>query len=269
VTYYGLVRELQESGIENAAFEADVMFCEICHVPRHELVFRRNEDFRSEELQEALQRRKKREPLQYILGHWYFYGLRFELNRDCLCPREDTELLVDLAIELVPQGARVIDIGTGSGAIAVALLCARKDLTAVLCDISEGALDCARINAQKNGVADRCTFVCVDALNKSELEALGRFDAVLSNPPYIKTDVIAGLAPELAYEPHRALDGGADGMIFYRSILDADVLSDGGIVIFEIGYDEGQDIIELAGTHNKNCTVKQDLGGNDRVAVIK
>ncbi len=270
MTYYDIISALGKAGIENPETDASLLISELCGVPLHELVYRKREDFRNEALISGLERRIRREPLQYILGAWYFHGLRFELNRDCLCPREDTELIVDTAIKLIPENGIFCDIGTGSGAIAVSVLVCRPDLRALCADISESALSAARKNAENNAVLDRCSFVRADALNLQSLKSLGTFDAVLSNPPYIPTKDCDSLAPELSYEPRIALDGGSDGMTFYRSILNAEFLCPGApLFIFEIAYDEKEKIETLAGEHGMTVQLLCDLAGNNRCAVIR
>lgn len=269
MTFREIERELKLAGIDEATEEAVFLVSALAGIPRHELVFRRDEPLCAARLAEAVERRKKREPLQYILGGWDFHGLHFSLNRDCLCPRADTETLVDAAIARVPQNGVFCDIGTGSGAIAVSVLHARPDLRAVCADISEGALACAAENAEANGVAERCTFVRCDALDPQALAALGTFDAVVSNPPYIRSAEIPSLAPELSYEPRRALDGGEDGLVFYRAILDAPICKAPPLYLFEIGFDQAEDLRQLAGERARFCEIRKDLGGNDRVAILQ
>lgn len=270
MTYEEVRDRLLRAGIDEAADEAAIMLCEYCGVERHELVFRKKENFESDALASALERREKREPLQYILGKWWFHGLCFELSRDCLCPRPDTELCVDLAARLIPAGASFCDIGTGSGAIAVSLLHGRQDLRGLGVDISAGALEMAKRNADSNGVGGRCDFRLCDATDPHALCALGSFDCVVSNPPYIKSADLAGLAPELSYEPVLALDGGNDGMRFYESILSAGTLvRPGGLYVFEIGYDEGEALKRLAGRFGLRAEIHRDCAGNDRVGVIR
>lgn len=270
MTYSEIRKRLSDAGIEEADEETAILLCEICGVARHELVFRKKEDFDSAELEDALKRRVAREPLQYVLGAWWFRGLRFVLNRDCLCPRPDTELCVETAVREIPRGARFCDIGTGSGAIAVSVLKERPDLTCLAIDISEGALKAAKANAEANGVANRCEFRLTDASSPENLNLLGCFDCVISNPPYIRTADLDSLAPELSYEPRIALDGGEDGMRFYEAILTADkLLGEKGLYIFEFAYDEGGEIKALAQKHGLEAVVLKDCSGNDRACVIR
>jgi len=265
---------LNNSGIENASFDVSLLAEHFAGLKRHELVFMRNSDISSPAFSDAVVRRSKRVPLQYILGSWYFYGREFLLNADCLIPRADTEITVETAVKMIRHGGRFCDIGTGSGAIALSVLCERPDLTAVATDLSPGALSAARENAVRLGVADRVEMMLNDILKAPEAltDAYGGFDAVVSNPPYIPSGVIPGLEPELAYEPHAALDGGEDGLVFYRSIIDScagDMLKPGGILIFEAGIDEAAAIADYAVLHSMTATFYKDLGGIDRTVLLK
>ena len=228
------------------------------------------EHFSGKELEAAIERVEKGEPLAYVIGEWYFYGLTFALNADTLIPRPDTEHIVDHAIKLLPKGARFVDFGTGSGCIALSILNERPDCTALLCDISQGALDCAKKNADSIGVLSRCELMHADmtkpCLKKDEL-----FDAVISNPPYIRTAVTETLSVQVRHEPMRALDGGRDGLDFYRALFEVQAahLKKDGIFIFEIGYDQADDMHRLADLYGYECTIHRDYGGNDRVAILK
>ncbi|MBQ3099568.1 MAG: peptide chain release factor N(5)-glutamine methyltransferase [Clostridia bacterium] len=228
------------------------------------------EHFSGEELEKAIERVENGEPLAYVIGEWYFYGLTFSLNKDTLIPRPDTEHAVDYAIKLLPQNARFVDFGTGSGCIALSILDNRPDCTALLCDISRGALDCAQKNAESIGIIDRTEYLCGDmttpCLDKDEL-----FDAIISNPPYIRSDVINGLSVQVKHEPHRALDGGEDGMDFYRAIFEIQTknLKPDGLLILEIGYDQAEDIRTLSDAYGYSCEVFRDYGGNDRIAICR
>lgn len=266
MTYRLAVGILSDNGIENAEHEAALLFSEI--IGLDELWIRTNADteISSPELEKALSRRASREPLQHILGKWYFWREEYEVSRDCLIPRADSETIVDYAVKNLPAGARFLDLCTGSGCLAVSTLASRPDCTAIAVDISDAALALAKKNALRNGVADRIEFISCDIL-KEDLCDIGAFDAIISNPPYIPTRDLASLSPELAYEPAIALDGGDDGLIFYRRILDAyrNRLKDGGVFIFEIGYDQGDALRALGGDGTR---IYKDFGKNDRMAII-
>lgn len=227
------------------------------------------EKFSGKELDSAVLRVENGEPLAYVLGEWYFYGLTFALNNECLIPRPDTEHVVERAIQMLPQNGTFIDLCTGSGCIAISVLKNRPDLRAYALDISEKAIEAAKANAKANGVSDRITFISADVFTFDKA-ALPTLQAVISNPPYIRSDVVTTLEVAKS-EPIKALDGGADGMDFYKAIIQnyKDLLDQSGSFIFEIGYDQKEDIEALAHRHNLECNVYKDYGGNDRVAVIK
>jgi release factor glutamine methyltransferase len=218
----------------------------------------------------AVERVEKGEPLAYVLGEWYFYGLTFKLNRDCLIPRPDTEHIVEKAIALLPRGGRFIDLCSGSGCIGISVLHYRPDAVGDALEISPDAYAVSVENAKMNGVSERYRPVCGDLFKHVPTE---RYDCVISNPPYICSSVIPTLDTSVKdHEPLRALDGGENGMEFYRFILKEyrEHLKEGGCFIFEIGYDQREAITALALEFGYGyCRVTKDYGGNDRVAVIK
>lgn len=271
MTYSEIKQKLENAGIDCAADDTELLLQHFCKIPRHELLWRRNEDLDAPGLAEAVSRRAGREPLQYILGKWSFFGLEFNLNPDCLIPRPDTELTVELAIGNLPSGGCFLDIGTGSGAISVAVLHKRPDVTAVGMDISENALSAARSNADANGVGGRFTTLHGDALNPESFRELPRFDAVISNPPYIPTCDLSALEPELGFEPRRALDGGPDGLIFYRSITDTArcLLKPNGFLLYEIGIGEEDAVRKLGGGCGFICEEYRDLSGIVRALLLR
>ena len=270
MTYNKAVALLCEAGIENAETDAAILFEHFAGVARHSIPFRRAEEIECAELDAALARRLAREPLQYILGEWEFFGLRFKLNSDCLCPRPDTELIVELALKNLPRGAHFCDIGTGSGAIVVSVAHYRKDTTGEAFDINENALSAAAGNAVLNGASDRITFTQADALAPDFLDGKC-FDAIISNPPYIPADVIPTLAPEVLLEPHRALDGGDDGLIFYRAITKKakSALKDGGFVLYEVGIGQADDVARIGEENGFTAEIYPDLAGIDRAVLLR
>ena len=225
------------------------------------------EKYSGAELEDAIARFENGEPLAYVLGEWYFYGLTFKLNDACLIPRPDTEHIVEKAIETVKKGGRFADLCTGSGCIAVSVLANRSDLTCSAYDISEKALEKATENATLCGVSERIDFHKADVF-QLELADVS-FDCIISNPPYIQTSVIDTLET-VQREPRIALDGGADGLDFYRHIIAdfSSALTPDGCFIFEIGYDQADDIRALAASHSLSCSIFKDYGGNDRCAVL-
>ena len=244
---------LVAAGIENADGEAR-MLCE---------------SFSGMALEEAIARREAHEPLQYILGEWGFWRETYEVNEHCLVPRPDTEHLVEKAIARLPKGARFLDLCTGSGCVAVSVLASREDLHAVAVDLFPETLALAARNAARNGVEKRVALQLADVLQAPPFE--GQFAAILSNPPYIRTDVVATLSPEVKREPAAALDGGADGLDFYRAILEKwrSLLAPDGFFLFEIGYDQAEELQALAKEHGLSAEVFRDYGGNDRVVLLR
>ena len=189
---------------------------------------------------------KPNTPIQYIMGQTQFHGLDLTVDERVLIPRPETEILVDVAIDLINeiQGAknelRILDLGTGSGNIAIALTKSMPDCKIIASDVSEGALEVARINAARNGVSDRIDFVLSDVFENIK----GKFDIIVSNPPYIARTEFKTLQKEVLREPRVALEGGMDGLDFYRKIISASVrhLKPGGYIAFEIGFAQKKDI---------------------------
>ncbi len=268
-----IVITLGKAGVESPQRDAQILLEHFCSVRPHELPFLREKDFDSVELLSAVKKRANRYPLQYIIGSWSFMTEEYKVNEHCLIPRQDTELLVETAIEMLPKNAKFADLCTGSGCIAVSTLAARRDCRATALDFFPKTLELAKENAEKNGVTDRFYPVLADVLAEpsAEIRSHAPFDAVLSNPPYIQSHVVKALSPEVKYEPAAALDGGDDGLDFYRAILKfyTPLLTPDGFFAFEIGYDQGQDLKDLAETNGFCCKILSDLSGNDRTAVLK
>lgn len=268
--YQELCRRLREGGVREAENEAAILAERLCLVPRALLVANPSCPLRHPLLEDAVKRRVAGEPLQYILGEWDFYSETYRVTPDCLIPRSDTEVLVEKAIRLLPRGARFADLCTGSGCVAISTLVHRPDCTATAIDLFPKTVALARENAHRNGVADRLTLSVADVLAPDCLVGETAFDAILSNPPYIRTAVIDTLERELSAEPRAALDGGEDGLLFYRTIVKklSSRLTDNGFFLFEIGFDQEDDIKTIAAENGFTCTVEKDLAGNPRVALL-
>jgi release factor glutamine methyltransferase len=192
-------------------------------------------------------RRAAREPMALILGHSEFWSLPFRVSPATLIPRPDSETLVEAALLACPDRAaplRVLDLGTGTGCLLLAVLSERPNAWGLGVDLSPAAAALAARNAAALGLADRTAFLCGDWATALQ----GRFDLVLSNPPYIEAGDIAGLAPELAHEPRRALDGGTDGLAAYRVITAglAGLLAPGGTAVLELGAGQAEAVCALA-----------------------
>lgn len=211
-------------------------------------------------------RRAVREPLQYILGETEFMGLTFHVEPGVLIPRADTEILVEKALAWMKPGARVLDIGTGSGAIAVSLAKLGRQAQVTAVDVSDRALEIARQNAKRNGAT--VEFVKSDCFSALK----GRkYDMIVSNPPYISEDEMRGLMPEVTREPELALFGGADGLDFYRRISREapEYLNEGGCLLFEIGWLQKDAVSALVKAHIGEPFALRDYGQNWRVVGAK
>ena len=267
---------LTDAGIRDAAIDAALLLEHVLSVRKDYLLAHGDEqaeESKSSEYLEYIDRRCKHIPLQQLTGHQEFMGLDFKVSEAVLIPRQDTECLVEEAMIEIGDGMKVLDLCTGSGCIIISLAKYKNDLLAVGTDISEEALVIAEGNADLNGV--EVSFIrgdLYDGLHKTESKENGipeRYDAIVSNPPYIATSVIDTLMEEVReHEPLMALDGGEDGLIFYRRIIDgADGhLMPGGVILFEIGYDQGRAVSELLEDKGyRDIQVIKDLAGLDRV----
>jgi release factor glutamine methyltransferase len=265
---------LEREGVETAALDARLLLAAAAGIDMAALISRDGEklpDLADEAYRNHLRRRQGGEPVARILGEVEFYGLSFALGADTLVPRPETETLVDVVLDEArrrfPPSVRICDLGTGSGAIAIALLSRLPEAQAVATDTSGNALQIAAENAGRHGVRARMTFHRVDFAEGPE----GPFDVVVSNPPYVRSDAIPALQREVReHDPLRALDGGADGLSAYRTILGriGALLARDGILAFEIGYDQGEPVARLCRKAGLNdVRVETDLGGRDRVVV--
>ncbi len=261
-----LINEMASVLRENANYEARELFAAASKMSITEITLKRNQVVSDEIVSVAkklLERRLTGEPLQYITGIAGFMGLEFEVNPHTLIPRQDTETLVELLIKKAKDGMKILDIGTGSGCIGISLARYIKGAEVTLADISEGALETAERNAVKNGVEVRT--VRLDILKEIPD---GKFDIVVSNPPYIETEVVNGLDSTVKdYEPISALDGGEDGLMFYRRITEIapQLLNDGGILAYEIGYNQGESVSQIVKAVFGNAEMIKDYCGNNRV----
>lgn len=258
-----------------ATLDAKLLLAHALGVDSLTLAVRENEQVSADAMLRAnvlFERRVSGESVARIIGHKGFYGLDFELGPATLEPRPETELLVDLALAALPEGGRVLDLGTGTGCIPIALLVNRPDATAMATDVSAEALEVARRNAERLAVAERLNFAKGDWFDALDATSDGpKFDLVLSNPPYIASAIIRTLSTEVrSFDPLLALDGGPDGLAPYRAIAAQAgcFLKRGGAVMVEIGYDQGEQVSALfERAHFVNISVRKDLAGLDRVVV--
>ena len=261
---------LQKVNIEEFETDAWLLLEGATQCTRTELFLRGNEPLTKEQellYKEYLTKRSRRVPVQQILGVQCFCGLDFMVTPDVLCPRMDTEVLIEEALKRIKPGSSILDMCTGSGCIILTLLHFIKDCSGTAVDLSEKALNIAKKNAEK--LEKECTFIHSDLFEHIE----GRYDVIVSNPPYIATKEIEALEPEVReHEPMMALDGKEDGLYFYRKIVSAsvDYLNPEGWLMFEIGYDQGEALREMmkSAGYSKIQVIK-DLAGLDRVVIGK
>lgn len=278
---YG-VKQLEEAGITEAKLDARLLLEYVCGTDRNTLLAHPEllvEKEQKESYANCIKKRRERIPLQHITGIQEFMGLEFYVNQDVLIPRQDTEILVEEVMPHVHDGMSILDVCTGSGCILISLLQYSNDCGGVGVDLSEKALETAGRNAEKIlgkkdmrvlmenpfPVQNEIHFVQGDLLKPLN----ARFDIIVSNPPYIPTEVIAGLEPEVAvHEPFMALDGREDGLYFYRKIIEDSkkYLTRGGMLFFEIGYDQGEAVSRLLKDAGYvDIEIKKDYAGLDRV----
>ena len=259
-------KQLEDAGIEEAALDARLLLEYICHTDRNALLVHGDSvrsDLEEQFYRMVIEKRAQRIPLQHITGQQEFMGLTFKVNEHVLIPRQDTEILVEEAMRYLSDGMRILDICTGSGCILLSLLKYSNECEGLGVDISDDALAVARENAQNLGL--EAEFRHSDLLEKVE----GKFDMIVSNPPYIETTVIDTLMPEVReHEPMLALDGREDGLYFYRRIVEqcTSYMTRGARLFFEIGYDQGEAVKDMM-IHKGFCEVEiiKDYAGLDRV----
>lgn len=274
MTYVELFRwgrdNLRNAGMEEADLDARLLLEYVCGTSRSDLLAHgdRAVDVEKQTSYEALiKRRKERVPLQHLTGVQEFMGLNFLVNEHVLIPRQDTEILVEEALKNLHDGMRILDMCTGSGCILISLLHYTNDCEGVGVDISGDALEVAQKNAEQlcGRSIRKHSFLQSDLFEK----VTGKFDVIVSNPPYICSQIIGTLMPEVReHEPIGALDGGEDGLFFYRRIVgeSREHLYGGGMLFFEIGYDQAgavRNLMEQAGFLEVN--VVKDYAGLDRI----
>lgn len=260
---------LHGAGVDTARLDAEVLVARAAGWSRAGLFARLSEnltDAAAARLEESLARRCRREPLAYITGEKEFYSLSLAVSPAVLIPRPETEMLVDEALRRLPRGGRAVDVGTGSGCIAIAVAVHRRDVRLCACDLSAPALAVAAANAARHGVADRIDFVRGDLL--TALRGGEVFDLVVANPPYVADGEV--VAAELAHEPRQALRAGADGMAAIARLVSQAraVLRPAGELVFELGSGQEAAVRRvLAQAGFSTVDVARDLAGHPRVAI--
>jgi len=263
---------LAEKGVDTPRLDCELLLGNALDLTRVQVYLNHDRPLNEEELarlREGMRRRGEREPLAWILGHKEFYGRDFQVQPGVLVPRPDTETLINVCLQLLPEAAEpvtyVADIGSGTGCIGLTLAAEREGLRVYSVDVSDVALSCTKANTIALGLRDRVGVLKGDLLASIPVER--PIDWVVSNPPYIPSSILKTLAPEVAYqEPSLALDGGVDGLDTYRRLLtQARERAKTGLVV-EIGFDQGEsvpDLFERAGF--VDIEVHEDLGERPRV----
>lgn len=269
-------RELESAGVPEARREAGSLLSFLLAKDRTFLISHaedRVDENSFARLREFVERRAAGEPLQYITGVQDFYGREFRVTPDVLIPRPETELLVEAALQVVGDAAPLIcDVGTGSGCIAVTLLCEILNARCVAIDKSPAALEIAKLNAQNLSVADRADFVVSDCFNS--LDSLEyQFDLIVSNPPYVTEAALEGLQREVRdHEPLMALSPGGDGLGVIRRLIDEGpaLIKPKGHLLMEIGFDQGEKVESLInGSAWSLREIRPDLQGIPRIVVLQ
>lgn len=265
-----MVGRLEKAGVDSPRLDAEIIITRALSVPRYSFIadpFLEVSPEKAAVCEALASRRIEREPVAYIFNEKEFYGLDFFVDRRVLIPRPETELLAETAIRLLPSGGRLLDLCTGSGAVAVTAAAERPDCEVTASDISSDAVDVARINSEKLAggrvrVVQSDLFAAFPGMT---------FDGITANPPYIDPALSGKLQPELAYEPGIALYSDTEGRHLIERIVAEfrPFLEKTGFLAMEIGYDQGLRTQALALESGLKCRIEKDLAGHDRVAVIR
>jgi release factor glutamine methyltransferase len=256
---------------ENPDFEAEQIIKHVLKISKNSYLLNKNmqiEDKKLEKLYETLKMRMDRIPLQYICKEWEFYGLRIFCGKGCLVPRQETELIAQETIKRLKPRGHFIDLCTGSGCISVAVLNNVKQSSAQSVDISAKALKYAEKNCKYHNLEDRMDIIRCDI---KKFVPKRKADIIVANPPYIKSKDMPHLPPEVKYEPEIALDGGEDGLDFYRIIAAryARYLKKNGIIICETGYDTAKEVKQIFEENGFEAEIFKDVFGEYRMCVAK
>jgi release factor glutamine methyltransferase len=260
---------LSSAGVDSPRLDAEILVSHALGIGRYRIIIDHLRVLEQEEVSSInalIARRVKREPVAYITGTREFYGLEFIVTPDVLIPRPDTELLVECALACAPPRSSVLDICSGSGAVAIAVKHSRDDLSVTGADISPEAVNIARKNSDKL-VGGSVSFLVSDCFESFEGK---NFDVITANPPYINPSIRGDLQREIGFEPDIALFSDDEGTVVIRRIV-ADFsryLNPGGKLFMEIGYDQGGALLTLCGNAGHPCRILKDLSGNDRVAEV-
>lgn len=284
-------KQLMDSDIADATRDCKILYCYMMDIPFSKIILEYQEvlqDRLCDKYFELIDRRSKGEPVQYIMGSQEFMGLEFIVNENVLIPRQDTETLVEDALEIINTGTLrgedmdvkrkewdILDLCTGSGAIGVSLARIANKVNVTCSDISEGAIKVAKENAQKHGVAKSVKFEQGNLFKPfSKHFRKQKFDMIISNPPYIKSSIIPTLQKEVCeHEPLSALDGGESGLDFYERIVSGvgSHLRKSGVLLLEIGHDQGEAVSGLLSRNGEFTSIRvlKDLANRDRIVFAK
>lgn len=268
------INNLKQNNIENSTLKAKILLANILNVKKEYLLIHSEEEIKQEDkikYENCIKELIKGKPLQYITNKQEFMGLDFYVDENVLIPQPDTEILVEKAIEIAEttQKNKILDMCTGSGCIAISLAKKINNAQIIVVDISNNALNVANKNAINNNVENKIKFINSDMFNNIE----EKFDIIVSNPPYIETETINKLEIEVQNEPHLALDGGIDGLKFYKTIANNafKYLNGNGYLLLEIGHNQQNSVTQLLQDIGKykNIETIKDLGGNYRVVIAR
>lgn len=265
--------KLEKQKVEDASIISRILMQYVLKIDRNKLIINKNDNVdinKENEYKEYIKKIIKGKPVQYITNNQEFMRLNFYVDENVLIPQPDTEILVEEVIKSIDikENIEILDMCTGSGCIGISLAKNIENTKVTLVDISKEAIEIAKKNAIQNEVENKITFIQSDMFENVK----GKFDIIVSNPPYIKTDIIQTLDKQVQNEPHIALDGGEDGLDFYKILINEahKYLKKDGKIFLEIGYDQKQEVESLAkqSKHYKKIETIKDLSQNDRVIIL-
>lgn len=266
--------KLEKQKVEDASIISRILMQYVLKIDRNKLIINKNDNVdinKENEYKEYIEKIIKGKPVQYITNNQEFMKLNFYVDENVLIPQPDTEILVEKVIKSIDimENIEILDMCTGSGCVGISLAKNIKNTKVTLVDISKEAIEIAKKNAIQNEVENKITFIQSDMFENVK----GKFDIIVSNPPYIKTDIIQTLDKQVQNEPHIALDGGEDGLDFYKILINEahKYLKKDGKIFLEIGYDQKQEVENLAkkSKHYKRIETIKDLSQNDRVIILE
>lgn len=255
---------------DTARLDAELLMAEALGVTRSDLLLRRMSDATPEDFEGLVERRLKHEPVAQIVGHKEFYGREFLVGRAVLTPRADSETIVQAALEAVPSPTRILDLGTGSGALLLTLLAERPPARGIGIDASAAALEVASANAAALGLAGRAQMLDRDWNQPGWCDDLGRFELIVANPPYVEES--ADLARSVRdYEPGEALFAGPEGLDAYRALIPqlSALLAPEGVAVLEIGATQAEQVAQLAADAGFSSELRRDLANRPRALILR